>query len=98
MEQKGQLEYPVFKGLQRPLEFMGLRGRYIYWGVGAVAGALLGFFIVFILVGFVLGLVTAIISLALGGSMIFIKQHKGLHSKHEEKGIFIYAFTRRFMY
>ena len=26
-------EYPVFKGLQRPLEFMGLRGRYIYWAV-----------------------------------------------------------------
>ena len=26
--------YPVFKGLQRPLEFMMLRGRYIYWGGG----------------------------------------------------------------
>ena len=24
-------DYPVFKGLQKPLEFMGLRGRYIYW-------------------------------------------------------------------
>lgn len=23
--------YPMFKGLQRPLEFMGLQGRYITW-------------------------------------------------------------------
>lgn len=91
-------EYPVFKGLQRPLEFMGFRGRYIYWAAGAVGGALLGFFILFITVGFLMGLVAAIVSLASGASMIFIKQHKGLHSKQEDKGIFVYAFTRRFMY
>lgn len=24
-------DYPVFKGLQKPLEFLGLQGRYIYW-------------------------------------------------------------------
>ena len=24
-------DYPLFKGLQRPLELMGLQGRYIYW-------------------------------------------------------------------
>ena len=24
-------DYPLFKGLQRPLEFMGIQGRYIYW-------------------------------------------------------------------
>ena len=24
-------DYPLFKGLQRPLEFMGLQGRYIYF-------------------------------------------------------------------
>ncbi len=24
-------DYPIFKGLQRPLEFFGLQGRYIYW-------------------------------------------------------------------
>ena len=23
-------DYPIFKGLQRPLEFFGLQGRYIY--------------------------------------------------------------------
>ena len=24
-------DYPLFKGLQRPLEFLGIQGRYIYW-------------------------------------------------------------------
>lgn len=24
-------DYPLFKGLQQPLELMGLQGRYIYW-------------------------------------------------------------------
>ena len=33
--------YPLFKGLQRPLELMGLQGRYIYWAAGAVGGAIL---------------------------------------------------------
>ena len=30
--------YPLFRGLQRPLEFMGLHGRYIYWATGTVGG------------------------------------------------------------
>ena len=32
------MEYQMFKGLQRPLEFMGLQGRYITWAaVTAIA-------------------------------------------------------------
>lgn len=38
-------DYPVFKGLQKPLEFLGLQGRYIYWAAGAVGGGILGFLI-----------------------------------------------------
>jgi len=38
-------DYPVFKGLQKPLEFLGLKGRYIFWAAGAVGGGLLGFLI-----------------------------------------------------
>ena len=91
-------EYPVFKGLQRPLEVMGFKGRYVYWAAGAVGGALLGFLIMYIAIGFLVGALTAVISLATGAALIFIKQHKGLHSKLDDKGIFIYAFTRRFMY
>jgi hypothetical protein len=33
--------------------------------------------------------------LAFGGVMTFLKQRKGLHSKNEDKGIFIFAHSRR---
>ena len=29
-------DYPLFKGLQRPLEFMGIQGRYIYWAAATI--------------------------------------------------------------
>ena len=35
-------DYPLFKGLQRPLEFMGIQGRYIYWAAGVAGGAIVG--------------------------------------------------------
>ncbi len=33
-------DYPLFKGLQRPLELMGIQGRYIYWAASAAGGAI----------------------------------------------------------
>lgn len=84
-------DYPVFKGLQKPLEFMGLRGRYIYWAAGAVGGGILSFFIGYVVFGFLIGLVLITVILGFGGAMIFVKQHKGLYSKKDPKGIFILA-------
>ena len=31
-------DYPLFKGLQKPLEFMGIQGRYIYWAAATAGG------------------------------------------------------------
>jgi hypothetical protein len=31
------------KALQKPLEFMGVQGRYIYWAAGAIGGAIVGY-------------------------------------------------------
>ena len=87
--------YPMFKGLQKPLEFMGVQGRYIYWAAGAIGGAIIGFIIVYCLIGFVAGLITLIAFLATGGVLVFIKQKKGLHTKKDSKGVFIYAYSRR---
>ena len=53
-------DYPLFKGLQRPLEFMGIQGRYIYWAAGVAGGAIVGFIIAYCLVGFVAGLVVLV--------------------------------------
>ena len=63
------LEYPMFKGLQRPLEFMGIQGRYIYWAAGAIG-------------------------LGSGAALILLKQRKGLHSKKNDKGVFVYARSK----
>lgn len=96
MEQSTDLyqDYPVFKGLQRPLEFLGFQGRYIYWAAGTAGGGIVGFIIGYISVGFIVALVLLTVILACGGVMTFLKQRKGLHSKNEEKGIFIFAHSR----
>ena len=83
--------YETSKGLQRPLEVFGLRGRYIYWAVGTVIGTFLLFVTGFIVSGFTVGLIMGTAVLGIGGGLTFIKQSKGLYSKKEDKGIFIFA-------
>lgn len=87
--------YPMFKGLQKPLEFMGFQGRYITWAACAVGGAILGFIITYFILGFVAGLLVLAVSLCTGAALIFFKQKKGLHTKKEDHGVFIYACSHR---
>ena len=89
-------EYPVFKGLQRPFEAFGLRGRYVFWGLGTVAGTLLSFLGGYAIFGFLPSLIIAGIILAVGGVMILVKQHHGLHTKNTEKGLFIVCSNIRY--
>ena len=89
------IDYPLFKGLQKPLEFMGIQGRYIYWAAGAVGGAIIGFIVLYCIVGFVAGLIVLVASLLLGGILIFVKQKKGLHTKKNDQGVFVYAYSRK---
>lgn len=84
----------MFKGLQRPLELMGLQGRYIYWAAAAAGGAIVGFIVMYIVLGFVAGLVTLVVAVAAGAALIMLKQRKGLHSKKNEKGVFVYCRSR----
>ena len=87
-------DYPVFKGLQKPLEFMGFQGRYIYWAAGTVGGAIVGFIIAYCLVGFVVGLVVLVVAISAGADLIFLKQRKGLHTKKSDQGVYIYAHDK----
>ena len=89
------LSYPMFKGLQKPLEFMGIQGRYITWAAIAVGGAILGFIIAYCIFGFVVGLIVLAVSLLAGAVLIFFKQKKGLHTKKEDRGVFIYAYLTK---
>lgn len=82
--------FPVFKGLQKPLEFMGIRGRFL-----SIAAACIGFsFLTFLLVSTFFGDIAGVIALAVVAItsliIIYIKQKKGLHSKKRFKGIIIY--------
>ena len=86
-----EAEYPIFKGLQRPLEFMGLQGRYITWAAITAAVGILGFMIMYAIAGFIVGLVFAVVSISSGIAFIMVKQRKGLHTKKSDKGIFVYA-------
>lgn len=89
-------DYPVFKGLQKPLELFGLKGRYVVWGALTIGGALLVFMFGYMLFGFLVSLIIALIILAYGGIMIGLKQRKGLHSKKVRKGIFIFSYSKRY--
>ena len=89
------LSHPMFKGLQKPLEFMGIQGRYITWAAIAVGGAILGFIIAYCIFGFVVGLIVLAVSLLAGAALIFFKQKKGLHTKKEDRGVFIYAYSTK---
>lgn len=88
-------DYPIFKGPQRPLEFFGLQGRYIYWAAATAGGAVAGFILGYCIFGFVAGLVLLVLAVAVGGVLIVMKQRKGLHSKKSDNGIFIYAYSKK---
>ncbi len=88
-------DYPMFKGLQRPLEFMGIQGRYIYWAAGTAGGAIAGFIVAYCLLGFVAGLTVLVVAISAGAALIFLKQKKGLHTKKTEHGVFVYACSKK---
>lgn len=88
-------DYPIFKGLQRPLEFMGIQGRYIYWAAGTIGAAIAGFIIGYCIVGFILGLIFLATALVIGIGLILLKQRKGLHTKQNKKGIYIYPYSKK---
>ena len=87
-------DYPLFKGLQRPLELMGLQGRYIYWAAGVAGGAIVAYRRL-LSYGFVAGLVVLATVLSAGIVLIILKQRKGLHSKNVKRGVYVYAYSHK---
>lgn len=55
-------DYPLFKGLQKPLEFMGIQGRYIYWAAATAGGAIIGFIAAYCLIGIIAGLIVLVVA------------------------------------
>ena len=61
-------DYPLFKGLQKPLEFMGIQGRYIYWAAATAGGAIIGFIAAYCLMGIIAGLIVLVVAITTGGT------------------------------
>ena len=81
---------PVFKGLQRPLEFMGIRGRFLTFAAMAIGFSFVGFIVFSIAMGKLAGFMAMIIMAITGLLTIYVKQRGGLHNKKRYKGVFVY--------
>ena len=82
--------YPVFKGLQKPLEFMGIRGRFLTLAAAAIGVSFVGFIVFSIALGKLAGFIAMLVMAAAGLATIFVKQRGGLHNKRRAKGIYVY--------
>lgn len=87
--------YPIFKGLQKPLEFMGIRGRFLVIAAATIGLSFLGFLLVSFLLGKIVGFIAMIAIIAFGLISIYIKQKTGLHNKKIDRAIFIYKNIER---
>ncbi|MDM8242878.1 DUF4133 domain-containing protein [Phocaeicola barnesiae] len=91
--EKERFTYNVYKGLQKPLIFKGLKGKFIYIGGGCVIAALLVCAIVSTLTSFMWGGLTLCIVMFGGLGVTIILQRRGLHNKDRRKGIYIISNT-----
>lgn len=78
-------EYPLYKGLQKPLTFKGFKGRYIFWGIGVIISSLLLGCILCIAISTLIGMGVMACYLGLGLFIIHRKQKNGLYSKKRDK-------------
>lgn len=92
---KSQDGFPVFKGLQKPLEFMGIRGRFLTLAAVAIGVSFVGFIAFSIVLGKLAGFIAMLVMAAAGLATIFVKQRGGLHSKKRAKGIYVYKNIRK---
>lgn len=82
--------YPVFKGLQKPLEFMGIRGRFLTLAAVAIGVSFVGFIVFSIALGKIAGFIAMLVMAVAGLVVIYVKQRGGLHNKRRAKGIYVY--------
>ena len=94
-DKNGQDGFPVFKGLQKPLEFMGIRGRFLTLAAVAIGVSFVGFIVFSIALGKLAGFVAMLVMAAVGLATIFVKQRGGLHNKKRAKGIYVYKNIRK---
>ncbi|SDD70813.1 hypothetical protein [Pedobacter soli] len=81
--------FPVYKGLQKPLSYKGLKGKFIAWGAVALVGGLILGGTTGAFINMYLGAAVALGSIGVMLYYVLSQQKKGLHSKSRHNGIFI---------
>ena len=86
--EKKKIEYEVYKGLQKPLIFKGIKGKFIYW----MAGGIIASFILSFLINYLLGtIISLIFAMCTIGGVIFYctkkQKTEGIYSKDKTTGI-----------
>ena len=82
--------FPILIGLQKPLEFKGIRGRFLMWMAIIIGVAMFGTLILLSTVNTVTGFLFLAITVSAGYFTIKIKQKQGLHNKKKSRDILIY--------
>ena len=81
--------FSVYRGLQKPLIFKGLKGKFIYWGGACVVLSLLLCCTISVITSFIWGGIFLVVSMFGGLGVIIHLQKKGLHNKDRRKGTYI---------
>lgn len=81
--------YPLYKGLSQPLVYRGLKGKFIYWAIASLAMALVFGCLVASMVNVYLGCFLILTLFALGLTLTFLQQKRGLHPKNKEYGVYV---------
>ena len=84
--------FPVFKGLQKPLEFMGLRGRFIWLAAAGIGVSFLGCCICMALINQLTGIIYLAVSSIVSLLFMYLKQKQGLHNKKRSNAYLIYHY------
>ena len=82
--------YPVYKGLQMPLEFMGIRGRFILIAAATFGAAFLGFIAGYVLFG--LGIALLVLGVSAGGGC---RRRSAYHLSEAKKRLAYQAERKR---
>ena len=77
--------FPIYKGIQKPLEFMGIRGRFLTFAAIAIGVSFLGFILFSIILGKLAGFIAMIVLALVGLATIYIRQRNVLHAKRHDK-------------
>jgi hypothetical protein len=85
-----QQGYNIYKGLQKPLEYKGFRGKFIYWGIASILLGLLLGAIVMATLSMLAGVLVLAVIICGGLAYTAKLQKNGLHPKSRASGHYLF--------